>query len=173
MVQHLHPGQPTNKNILEQNLNVNGYNIVSSGNGNVVIQSDGTGDIMLRNGTNATDTIIDGLDGFLKWNAPYVAAVNLPAYGTYTGMFAYLNDTKKAYFSSDTAWRELLDTTNSRLQDIGTVQDTTYADGEVPTGMQQTVSLGLELVAGAAVVIYLQHLMLTLEVQLLLEQLIL
>ena len=126
-------GQPTNKNILEQNLNVNGYNIVSSGNGNIVIQSDGTGDIALRNGTNATDTIIDGADGFLKWNAPYVSAVNLPPYGTYTGMFAYLNDTKKAYFSSDAAWRELLDTTNSRVQDLGNVQDTTYADGEVPT----------------------------------------
>ena len=92
-------GQPTNKNILEQNLNVNGYNIVSSGNGNIVIQSDGTGDIALRNGTNATDTIIDGADGFLKWNAPYVAAVNLPPYGTYTGMFAYLNDNKKAYIT--------------------------------------------------------------------------
>ena len=80
------PGQPTNKNILEQNLNVNGYNIVSSGNGNIVIQSDGTGDIALRNGTNATDTIIDGLDGFLKWNAPYVSSVNLPAYGTYLSL---------------------------------------------------------------------------------------
>lgn len=127
------PGQGTNKAILEQNLNVNGYNIVSSNNGNILIQSDGTGDIALRNGTNATDTIIDGADGFLKWNAPYVASANLPPHGTYTGMFAYVNDVAKAYYSASAGWREILDTTTSTLQSIGNVQSTTYADGEVPT----------------------------------------
>ena len=42
------PARPANKNILEENLNVNGFNIVSSSNGNILLQSDGTGDIIFE-----------------------------------------------------------------------------------------------------------------------------
>ena len=127
------PDIPSNKNILEQNLNVNGYNIVSSNNGNLVIQSDGTGDIILRNSSNGTDTIIDGADGFFKWNAPYPDVASLPSATTYHGMFAHVHATGKAYFSHAGAWIPLIDTANGRLQDIANVQDTTYTDGQVPT----------------------------------------
>lgn len=127
------PGIPKNKGILEQNLNVNGYNIVSSSNGNVLIQSDGTGDIVLRNTSNSTDTIIDGTDGFLKWRAPYAAAANLPVSSNYDGMFAYVADVSKAYYSNGTAWINLIDTSTGRIQDLSNVADTSYTDGEVPT----------------------------------------
>ena len=127
------PDLPSNKNILEQNLNVNGYNIVSSSNGNVLIQSDGTGDIVLRNSSNSTDTIIDGADGFLKWRAPYATAANLPSASNYEGMFAFVDDVSKSYFANGSAWVQLIDTATGRLQDLSNVQDTTYTDGQVPT----------------------------------------
>lgn len=127
------PDIPSNKNILEQNLNVNGYNIVSSSNGNVLIQSDGTGDIVLRNSSNSTDTIIDGADGFLKWRAPYATAANLPSASNYEGMFAFVDDVSKSYFANGSAWVQLIDTATGRLQDLSNVQDTTYTDGQVPT----------------------------------------
>jgi len=127
------PDIPSNKNILEQNLNVNGYNIVSANNGNVLIQSDGTGDIVLRNSSNSTDTIIDGADGFLKWRAPYATAANLPSASNYEGMFAFVDDVSKSYFANGSAWVQLIDTATGRLQDLSNVQDTTYTDGQVPT----------------------------------------
>ncbi|AIX26152.1 baseplate wedge tail fiber connector [Synechococcus phage ACG-2014d] len=127
------PGIPRNKNLLEENLNVNGYNIVSSANGNVLIQSDGTGNIVLRNTSNSTDTIIDGTDGFFKWRAPYSTAANLPVSSNYDGMFAYVSDVSKAYYSSGSAWVNLIDTATGRIQDLSNVEDTTYTDGEVPT----------------------------------------
>ena len=127
------PDLPSNKNILEQNLNVNGYNIVSSSNGNVLIQSDGTGDIVLRNSSNSTDTIIDGADGFLKWRAPYATAANLPSASNYEGMFAFVDDVSKSYYANGSAWVQLIDTATGRLQDLSNVQDTTYTDGQVPT----------------------------------------
>ena len=95
------PDRPANKNILEENLNVNGFNIVSSSNGNILLQSDGTGDIVLRNGSNSTDTIIDGADGFFKWNAPYTSASDLPSVWNYVGMFAYVADVSKSYFQTE------------------------------------------------------------------------
>lgn len=127
------PARPANKNILEENLNVNGFNIVSSSNGNILLQSDGTGDIIFRNGSNGTDTIIDGADGFFKWNAPYTSASDLPQFGTYVGMFAYVADVSKAYYSNGTAWVNLIDTATGRIQDLSNVQDTNYTDGQVPT----------------------------------------
>ena len=127
------PDLPSNKNILEQNLNVNGYNIVSSSNGNVLIQSDGTGDIVLRNSSNSTDTIIDGADGFFKWRAPYATAANLPSATNYEGMFAFVDDVSKSYYANGSAWVQLIDTATGRLQDLSNVQDTTYTDGQVPT----------------------------------------
>tara|TARA_Y100000004_G_scaffold152267_1_gene175357 strand:+ start:216 stop:1394 length:1179 start_codon:yes stop_codon:yes gene_type:complete len=127
------PDLPSNKNILESNLNVNGYNIVSSNNGNVLIQSDGTGDIVLRNSSNSTDTIIDGADGFFKWRAPYATAANLPSATNYEGMFAFVDDVSKSYFANGSAWVQLIDTATGRLQDLSNVQDTTYTDGQVPT----------------------------------------
>ena len=127
------PDLPSNKNILESNLNVNGYNIVSANNGNVLIQSDGTGDIVLRNSSNSTDTIIDGADGFLKWRAPYATAANLPSATNYEGMFAFVDDVSKSYFANGSAWVQLIDTATGRLQDLSNVQDTTYTDGQVPT----------------------------------------
>ena len=127
------PDLPSNKNILEQNLNVNGYNIVSANNGNVLIQSDGTGDIVLRNSSNSTDTIIDGADGFFKWRAPYATAANLPSATNYEGMFAFVDDVSKSYYANGSAWVQLIDTATGRLQDLSNVQDTTYTDGQVPT----------------------------------------
>lgn len=127
------PDIPSNKNILEQNLNVNGYNIVSANNGNVLIQSDGTGDIVLRNSSNSTDTIIDGADGFFKWRAPYATAANLPSATNYEGMFAFVDDVSKSYYANGSAWVQLIDTATGRLQDLSNVQDTTYTDGQVPT----------------------------------------
>ena len=73
-------------------------------NGNVDIDPDGTGDILLGNNTQ-----IDGATDYLLWNAPYSAEGDLPSASTYHGMFAHVHGTGRFYGSHAGGWIKLRD----------------------------------------------------------------
>ena len=105
---------------LGANLDVNGQTITSASNGNVDIDPDGTGDILLGNNTQ-----IDGGTDYLLWNAPYTDESALPSASTYHGMFAHVHATGHAYFAHAGQWVQLaLDA------DIPTDTNTTYSVGD-------------------------------------------
>ena len=85
-------------------LDVNGKTITSASNGNVDIDPDGTGDILLGNNTQ-----VDGATDYLLWNAPYTAEGNLPSASTYHGMFAHVHGTGRFYGSHAGGWIKLRD----------------------------------------------------------------
>ena len=85
-------------------LDVNGKTITSASNGNVDIDPDGTGDILLGNNTQ-----IDGATDYLLWNAPYTAEGDLPSASTYHGMFAHVHGTGRFYGSHGGSWIKLRD----------------------------------------------------------------
>ena len=86
------------------NLDVNGKTITSASNGNVDIDPDGTGDILLGNNTQ-----VDGATDYLLWNAPYTAEGDLPSASTYHGMFAHVHGTGRFYGSHGGNWIKLRD----------------------------------------------------------------
>tara|TARA_Y100001937_G_scaffold49528_1_gene68973 strand:- start:1759 stop:3963 length:2205 start_codon:yes stop_codon:yes gene_type:complete len=89
---------------LGANLDVNSKTITSASNGNVDIDPDGTGDILLGNNTQ-----IDGATDYLLWNAPYSAEGDLPSASTYHGMFAHVHGTGRFYGSHAGGWIKLRD----------------------------------------------------------------
>ena len=89
---------------LGAHLDVNGKTITSASNGNVDIDPDGTGDILLGNNTQ-----IDGATDYLLWNAPYTAEGDLPSASTYHGMFAHVHGTGRFYGSHGGNWIKLRD----------------------------------------------------------------
>ena len=86
------------------NLDVNGRTITSASNGNVDIDPDGTGDILLGNNTQ-----VDGTTDYLLWNAPYSSEGDLPSASTYHGMFAHVHGTGRFYGSHAGNWIKLRD----------------------------------------------------------------
>ena len=86
------------------NLDVNSKTITSASNGNVDIDPDGTGDILLGNNTQ-----IDGATDYLLWNAPYTDEAALPSASTYHGMFAHVHGTGRFYGSHGGNWIKLRD----------------------------------------------------------------
>ena len=76
------------------NLDVNGKTITSASNGNIDIDPDGTGDILLGNNTQ-----VDGATDYLLWNAPYSVEGDLPSATDYHGMFAHVHGTGRFYGS--------------------------------------------------------------------------
>ena len=89
---------------LGANLDVNGQTITSASNGNVDIDPDGTGDILLGNNTQ-----IDGGTDYLLWNAPYTDESALPSASLYHGMFAHVHGTGRFYGSHGGSWIKLRD----------------------------------------------------------------
>ena len=86
------------------NLDVNSRTITSASNGNVDIDPDGTGDILLGNNTQ-----VDGATDYLLWNAPYSTEGDLPSASTYHGMFAHVHGTGRFYGSHAGNWIKLRD----------------------------------------------------------------
>ena len=86
------------------NLDVNGQTITSASNGNVDIDPNGTGDILLGNNTQ-----VDGATDYLLWNAPYTAEGDLPSATDYHGMFAHVHGTGRFYGSHAGNWIKLRD----------------------------------------------------------------
>ena len=89
---------------LGAHLDVNGKTITSASNGNVDIDPDGTGDILLGNNTQ-----VDGATDYLLWNAPYTDESALPSASTYHGMFAHVHGTGRFYGSHGGNWIKLRD----------------------------------------------------------------
>ena len=85
-------------------LDVNGKTITSASNGNVDIDPNGTGDILLGNNTQ-----VDGATDYLLWNAPYSTEGDLPSASTYHGMFAHVHATGRFYGSHGGNWIKLRD----------------------------------------------------------------
>ena len=90
------------------NLDVNGKTITSASNGNIDIDPDGTGDILLGNNTQ-----VDGATDYLLWNAPYSAEGDLPSATDYHGMFAHVHGTGRFYGSHGGNWIKLRDEATS------------------------------------------------------------
>ena len=86
------------------NLDVNGKTITSASNGNIDIDPDGTGDILLGNNTQ-----VDGATDYLLWNAPYSVEGDLPSATDYHGMFAHVHGTGRFYGSHAGNWIKLRD----------------------------------------------------------------
>ena len=98
------------------NLDVNGQTITSASNGNIDIDPDGTGDILLGNNTQ-----VDGATDYLLWNAPYSAEGDLPSATNYHGMFAHVHGTGRFYGSHAGNWIKLRDeATSITFSDLAT-----------------------------------------------------
>ena len=90
------------------NLDVNGKTITSASNGNVDIDPDGTGDILLGNNTQ-----VDGATDYLLSNAPYSVEGDIPSATDYHGMFAHVHGTGRFYGSHAGNWIKLRDEATS------------------------------------------------------------
>ena len=121
-------------NALTENLSVNGHNIVSTANGDITIQPNGSGHIKFwAGGTGSALTVIDGADGKLKYSNHFADVAGLPDAATYHGMFAHAHAEAKGYFAHDGNWVELVDVTSSigKLTDVDMTVGGGPSDGQV------------------------------------------
>ena len=121
---------------LGANLDVNSKTITSASNGNVDIDPDGTGDILLGNNTQ-----IDGATDYLLWNAPYSAEGDLPSATDYHGMFAHVHGTGRFYGSHAGGWIKLRDEATS----------ITFSDLATTTASRALVTSGTGVIEVSAV----------------------
>ena len=114
-------------------VDVAGQKIVSSNNGDIVIQPNGSGDIKFwAANTGSALTYIDGADGKLKWSNDFATSGDLPAFSTHKGMFSVVIDESAAYYATNTAWTKLIDNTDS----IGLLDDVDMTVGGGPSDGQ-------------------------------------
>tara|TARA_B100001996_G_scaffold340349_1_gene293829 strand:- start:16 stop:1497 length:1482 start_codon:yes stop_codon:yes gene_type:complete len=116
------------------NVDVNGHQIISSNNGDVVVKPNGTGDIKLWGGnTGSALTYIDGADGKLKWSNHFDDAASLPDASTHHGMFAHAHSEGKGYFAHGGVWVPLISENSSLglLSDVDLTVGGGPSDGQV------------------------------------------
>lgn len=101
------PGELSFSRML-QPLDTNNYKIISSSSRNIIIEADGTGDILFNAG-GASNVYIDGVDGNLKWEGAYGQESDLPLASTHHGMFAHVHETASGYFAHAGNWIKLID----------------------------------------------------------------
>ena len=121
-------------NAFTSDVDVAGFKIISSGNGDVVIQPNGTGDIKFWTGnTGSALTYVDGADGKLKWSNHFDEAANFPDASTHHGMFAHAHLEGKGYFAHSGVWKPLLDESSSLglLGDVDMTVGGGPSDGQV------------------------------------------
>ena len=121
-------------NALSEDLSVNGHKIISSSNGDITIQPNGSGHIKFwAGGTGSALTVIDGSDGKLKYSNHFADVASLPDAATYHGMFAHAHAEAKGYFAHDGNWVELVDVTSSigKLTDVDMTVGGGPSDGQV------------------------------------------
>ena len=115
------------------NVDVNGHQIISSANGDIVIKPNGTGDIKLWGGnTGSSLTYIDGADGKLKYSNYFPSTGDLPDSSTHQGMFALVSGDNIARVATNGGWKKIIGEDHS-LGDLGDV-DMTVGGG--PSGGQ-------------------------------------
>ena len=121
-------------NAFTSDVDVAGFKIISSGNGDIVIQPNGTGDIKFWTGnTGSALTYVDGADGKLKWSNHFDEAANFPDASTHHGMFAHAHLEGKGYFAHSGVWKPLLDESSSLglLGDVDMTVGGGPSDGQV------------------------------------------
>ena len=116
------------------NVDVNGHQIISSNNGDVVVKPNGTGDIKLWGGnTGSALTYIDGADGKLKWSNHFTDFASLPDASTHHGMFAHAHSEGKGYFAHGGVWVPIISENSSLglLSDVDLTVGGGPSDGQV------------------------------------------
>ena len=89
-------------------VDVSGQKIISSNNGDIVVQPNGSGDIKFwAANTGSALTYIDGADGKLKWSNDFATSGDLPAFTDHKGMFGVVIDEAAAYYATNTAWTKI------------------------------------------------------------------
>ena len=115
-------------------IDVGGHKIISSANGDITVQPNGTGDIQLwAGGTGSALTYIDGADGKLKYTNSFATTGDLPNSGTHDGMFALVVADNTARVATSGGWKKIIGEDHS-LGDLGDVDMTVGggpSDGQV------------------------------------------
>ena len=123
-----------NFDTLTSNLDVGGFEIGSTSNGDVIIKPHGSGDIKFwAGGTGSALTYIDGTDGKLKYTNHFATTADLPAAADHHGMFAHVHAENHGYFAHGGAWIQLIDSGSSvgELTDVDLTVGGGPSDGQV------------------------------------------
>lgn len=123
-----------NFDTLTSNLDVGGFEIGSTSNGDVIIKPHGSGDIKFwAGGTGSALTYIDGADGKLKYTNHFAETSDLPVAGDHHGMFAHVHAENHGYFAHGGAWIQLIDSGSSvgELTDVDMTVGGGPSDGQV------------------------------------------
>jgi len=119
---------------LTADLDVAGFDITSSANGDVEIKPNGTGDIKFwTGGTGSALTYVDGADGKLKYSNHFATTGDLPENVAHHGMFAYVSGDTTARVATAGGWKKIIGEDHS-LGDLGDVDMTVGggpSDGQV------------------------------------------
>ena len=119
---------------LTADLDVAGNKIISSANGDITIQPNGTGDVKFwAGGTGAALTYIDGADGKLKYSNVFATTGDLPDNTVHHGMFAYVSGDTKAKFATSAGWVNIISESSSigLLDDVDLTVGGGQSDGQV------------------------------------------
>jgi hypothetical protein len=117
---------------LTTSLDVNGNNITSASDGNVVVAPNGTGDVLITAGT--VTTTFEGSDGTvdfptsIKYKNEYTALGNAPAAGTYPGYFFTVDGDDNPYVNMNITAGGVGDTRVSLLTQYSGIDDLTDVD---------------------------------------------
>ena len=121
-------------NKFTEDVDVGGHKIISSSNGDITVQPNGSGDIQLwAGGTGSALTYIDGADGKLKYSNHFATTGDLPDPSTHHGMFAYVSGDGAARYATTGGWKKIIGEDHS-LGDLGDVDMTVGggpSDGQV------------------------------------------
>ena len=119
---------------LTADLDVAGFDITSSANGDVEIKPNGSGDIKFwTGGTGSALTYVDGADGKLKYSNHFDTTGDLPDNTVHHGMFAYVSGDTTARVATAGGWKKIIGEDHS-LGDLGDVDMTVGggpSDGQV------------------------------------------
>ena len=119
---------------LTADLDVAGFDISSSANGDVQIKPNGSGDIKFwTGGTGSALTYVDGADGKLKYSNHFPTVGDLPENIAHHGMFAYVSGDTTARVATAGGWKKIIGEDHS-LGDLGDVDMTVGggpSDGQV------------------------------------------
>tara|TARA_B100001250_G_scaffold248142_1_gene213344 strand:+ start:2639 stop:4120 length:1482 start_codon:yes stop_codon:yes gene_type:complete len=119
---------------LTADLDVAGFDISSSANGDVEIKPNGSGDIKFwTGGTGSALTYVDGADGKLKYSNHFDTTGDLPDNTVHHGMFAYVSGDTTARVATAGGWKKIIGEDHS-LGDLGDVDMTVGggpSDGQV------------------------------------------
>ena len=119
---------------LTADLDVAGFDISSSANGDVQIKPNGSGDIKFwTGGTGSALTYVDGADGKLKYSNHFDTTGDLPDNTVHHGMFAYVSGDTTARVATAGGWKKIIGEDHS-LGDLGDVDMTVGggpSDGQV------------------------------------------